>query len=255
MPLLVVVGGACRYGYDPLAATDAGEHADAAADADAAELDAAPAADAAPPDAACDPGAPFVEDFSAMSPRWATFAGGGATAGLVAGRLRATPAFGGGAGAYAGFVTKGAYDLTGHEMSVEVPTMVSTAGHAQALAQWVDQTDSSLRAGFEQQFGLLIMFVNGSAGMTMASTPYNPSLHRFWRLRESLGTIFFDTSPDGATWSPGFDAPAVFAVTRVRVELSAGTFQAEFATGFAEFDNVGGTVPLGTACVSASSSR
>jgi len=71
---------------------------------------------------------------------------------------------------------------------------------------------------------------------TLGSAPYDPALHAWWQLRESVGTVFGEVSVDGATWvilgsgpSPAFNNP--------RAILSAGTGASTATPGAAQFDN------------------
>jgi hypothetical protein len=226
---------ACRYGYDATASTD-----DAGIQ------------DAAVPDAlACDPNALLADTFTeaTAAPRWADFGAGGAVAATVLGRLRVTLPQVGSTMAYAGFVTQGAYSLRDHRLSIEVPTMVATTGHAQAVVQLL-HTEGAVteKVGILQQNGLLYFFVDSPASTFNQTVPYSATAQRFWQLREQGGNLFYETSPDGVTWTPQISTVTPFDVSQVRIELSAGIFQPEIAPGFAEYDNLGGTVTVGAAC-------
>ncbi|HEU4715939.1 MAG TPA: hypothetical protein VFS14_03865, partial [Candidatus Saccharimonadales bacterium] len=41
--------------------------------------------------------------------------------------------------------------------------------------------------------------INGTY-TTLASTNYSPTTHRWWRFRETGGTVYYELSPDGFTW-------------------------------------------------------
>lgn len=45
------------------------------------------------------------------------------------------------------------------------------------------------------------LFENGYQVDTLYLTPYDSILHNYWRVREYAGTFFFDTAPDGGTWT------------------------------------------------------
>jgi hypothetical protein len=92
------------------------------------------------------------------------------------------------------------------------------------------------------------MFFNGAGGPSSKTVAYDPVAHRFWQISEAGGTVHFATSPDGNAWSELFGAALDFPLTEVKIELSAGVYQPEIAPGFAEFDQLGGTVPLGPSC-------
>jgi len=50
-------------------------------------------------------------------------------------------------------------------------------------------------------------------------------------------TLFWETSSDEATWKAQYAETPRFALTSVRISLSAGTYQAVSAPGKAAFDN------------------
>lgn len=45
------------------------------------------------------------------------------------------------------------------------------------------------------------VFENGTPTSVALTTTYDPVQHNYWRIREYAGTFFFDTAPDGATWT------------------------------------------------------
>jgi hypothetical protein len=83
---------------------------------------------------------------------------------------------------------------------------------------------------FEQVMG-------GSRTSTVIA--YNASQHRFWRIRHdaTADAIVFETSSDGQTWTVQRTSARQLAITAMRAEISAGTWQAMSAPGMAVFDN------------------
>lgn len=51
---------------------------------------------------------------------------------------------------------------------------------------------------------------------------YDATAHRWWRIRESGGDVFFETAPDGADWTVRSTVKAGFDQTAVQVEIGAG---------------------------------
>jgi hypothetical protein len=85
----------------------------------------------------------------------------------------------------------------------------------------------------------------------MAST-YDATKHRYWQLRESQGTIYCETSPDGSTWSAAGSFDVVQSLlappTGVRLVITAST-PGGMAPGVFQFDNLnGGQAPTGVWC-------
>ena len=101
--------------------------------------------------------------------------------------------------------------------------------------------------------GLRLYFITGAGeSRDAASVPYDSVQHRFWRFRydTDLDVVFFETSPDRATWTRQRGAVSTFPVKTVTAELSAGTSLAVTQPGVAAFDNFlleAGFVQLGSA--------
>lgn len=74
---------------------------------------------------------------------------------------------------------------------------------------------------------------------------FDPVTHAFWRIRHGVNTdeLVFETAPrvgsSPGTWTEHGRSPRAFAITAVKAELKAGTWQAEpTAPGSAAFDQV-----------------
>ncbi len=104
------------------------------------------------------------------------------------------------------------YDLTGNHAVIEVTAL----GSSQILSLAV--VDGTNRFEMFYNFGDL-MFRETVAGVTddANTITYNGTAHRWWRIREVAGTVYWDTSPNGADWltrrSKTWAIPAVTALT------------------------------------------
>ncbi len=78
--------------------------------------------------------------------------------------------------------------------------------------------------------------VNGTSTDLHTAT-YSSTNHKFFRIREIGGNIYYDTSPDGLTWSSFASTANPFDITQVNVGQMIGTWQAESSTTTATFDN------------------
>jgi len=76
-----------------------------------------------------------------------------------------------------------------------------------------------------------------STNTSLYSATYDPNVHKWFRIRESGGTTFWDTSVDGITWTNRFSVANPIDLTDLSFSLSLGT-AAELSTSFAYFDNV-----------------
>jgi hypothetical protein len=155
----------------------------------------------------------------------------------VNGRLEIRPA--GTPLGYARYDSVQSYDLEGSLTGVEVVrTLRQTLG---ASTQFTAVAGAGNSVGFSASNTDLSVFrYLGGAFAQLAEVSYDPAAHRWWRLRESDGTTFWETSPDNATWTVLHSMPNPFALTAVTVRLEAGVSgTAVGAPGVAIFDNVG----------------
>lgn len=77
-------------------------------------------------------------------------------------------------------------------------------------------------------------------GGQVATAAYNATSHRWWRIREAGGTVYWETSPDGSTWS-AFGSTAFAVSNNEGVGLFGGT-----ATVFDNFNNPPSAAPTGS---------
>ncbi|MFS6760694.1 hypothetical protein WHJ69_14565, partial [Staphylococcus aureus] len=68
---------------------------------------------------------------------------------------------------------------------------------------------------------------------------YNSTTHAYWRIRNIDRTnMFFDTSPDGVTWTSRGFAPYAWDASSVTVSIFAGFTGIENPGNFAHISNV-----------------
>ena len=103
---------------------------------------------------------------------------------------------------------------------------------------------SSSSSGGKLHYGVqqgLFYCAKEPAGATsptrLAEEPYDPARHRWMRIREQLGTLYFEYSGDGCAWSLLAGVPTPFSVSLVSVSLFAMTSLAVASPGVAVFDN------------------
>jgi hypothetical protein len=155
------------------------------------------------------------------------------------------------AGEFAGFKTLSAYDLTGTGVQVEV-TRVPRAGAASAAASMYVELDVDNKVQIAERGGFLY-FERWAAGAfaTTKGPAYDPVQHRWWRIRESAGTVSLETSPDARAWTLGLGIATPPYATAVHVVLAGGTGQTESSPGEVHFDNLNGGVAAGVWCPAA----
>ena len=138
------------------------------------------------------------------------------------------------ANTYAGYTAKGTYDLAGSMIWVELvrgPRM----GQARLRAY--------LSEGNELSIGLVDGLLRceqqvGGAYLVFLTVRYDPQVHRWMRIRERNGTIFWETSADADAWTVLYSSPAPFSVAAISPGIFTGTYQAVAAPGTAIFDNL-----------------
>jgi hypothetical protein len=72
----------------------------------------------------------------------------------------------------------------------------------------------------------------------LASISFDSVNHKWFRIRESGGTTYWDTSVDGLTWTNRHSVANPIAVTALMLEVLIGTWQVEGSTTSAKFDNL-----------------
>ncbi|HSX31297.1 MAG TPA: kelch repeat-containing protein, partial [Candidatus Saccharimonadales bacterium] len=128
-------------------------------------------------------------------------------------------------------------NLTGSYVHVEVPHVLTGLTGANTLLQVAidNQHTITLYVGgttFAAEYQ-----VNG-AYTTPATMTYSATAHRWWRIRESGGTIYYEYSADSSSWTVLASVAAPFAVTNLRMSLFIGTTAANASTDTAIFDNL-----------------
>jgi hypothetical protein len=195
------------------------------------------------------------EDFAASSLDTATWAidvqsGYQDTAISVvqdASRLTIGPLLGGTSGShYNGILSQTTFDLTGAAVSVEAVTVPSDSTTADMMVTLTLDGSHHYRTYLEQGFLRFERKTQAAGKQGVGPTlAFDEATHAFWRIRHSPATdefIFETASRVGGSPGPWVEhtrSPRAFAITAVRVELKAGTWQAETtAPGSAAFDQV-----------------
>lgn len=139
---------------------------------------------------------------------------------------------------YNGLISVDTFDLTDQQVFLEVVRV--TQGNADT--QFFIGSDNGNAVKMEYEGGKISMrLVNGGTTIGLATISYDPSLHRWWRIRhvDINDTIYFDTSPDGIDWTQRVSIPrGSLDITAFYVYLGAGSWTSESTPGVAIFDNL-----------------
>jgi hypothetical protein len=132
------------------------------------------------------------------------------------------------------------YASTGSQAAVHAVRMPSSAGNVDA--QFSVLLDGSNYVQWFFQNGLLTAYSYKAGVKTQQiRLTYSSTDHAWWRIRESAGQVFWETSPDGAVYTvqAAVNTSALFAISAVRVRFYLETFNTGLASpGQASFANL-----------------
>jgi hypothetical protein len=141
---------------------------------------------------------------------------------------------------FAGYYSTTLYDLHQSAVTVEVAQILSAPYQAytylELKSQWGEADKVWIAAGdgnvyAEQQVGY--------ARTNLLTIPYDAYMHRWWRIRESGGSVFFETSPDGCGWTTQVAVADPFPLNTMMIGFGTGTYDlADADPGAGVFDNL-----------------
>lgn len=79
--------------------------------------------------------------------------------------------------------------------------------------------------------------VGGSNSQVGSSTTYDPAIHKWLRIRESGGTIYWDYSTDEITWTNFTSLANPFIITSINLDISAGVYSPTSSGTTSKFDD------------------
>lgn len=167
------------------------------------------------------------------------------------------------AGTYAGYQTGRAWTLAGATVYLKTPTLpaVST-GTEVGMHFMVTSTTDGTAIGFRINRVTNMLRMQNNVAYFDASAveiAYNAATHLWLRLREDGVSVYWDTSPDGSTWTNRrtLTTPAWVTASIDTCALDLFCFRDAGTTDFAEYDNVNtlsdGAVFTATATLTAES--
>lgn len=137
---------------------------------------------------------------------------------------------------YPSLTSKQQYDLTGSHVLAEVPAVAGGV----TSETYMTLTTSEGNSVAIIKSGLNLLFRSEVAGRVEnpGAVVYNASVHRWWRIREAAGRVYWETSADGITWVTRRSASLGVKLSSVSVKLRAGYWGLEIAPTPAQFDNL-----------------
>jgi hypothetical protein len=91
------------------------------------------------------------------------------------------------------------YTLIGSVAQVQASQVVNSG---ECSSAFIVKVNSSNRLQWWYEQGTLVaQVIVGGTTTTLASLTYSHTTHLWWRIREAGGTVFWETSADGTTWT------------------------------------------------------
>lgn len=149
--------------------------------------------------------------------------------------LEITPPIGQTGVNYGGIKTDLRYNLEGKTIYVEVPQVTNQATTAECT--FALEIDEFNRVLITQSAGLINFIRETLDQQDRTSIAYSATAHRWWRFRESSGTVYFETSPDGVTWTTRKSTGDTVPLSNIQVIIEAGTYESVTNPGKCQFDN------------------
>jgi hypothetical protein len=138
------------------------------------------------------------------------------------------------------------YDLTGSQIYAQVSPPPTGNGSREMFMEMIRDSAATDKLSIYVSGGQLNarrMLAGANSG-TGTAVPYNPVAHAWWRIRESGGTTFFDTSPDSVNWTNFWSVANGMVVTAMWLSFSCGYYGTETAdNGYVDYVN--SPAPLG----------
>jgi hypothetical protein len=166
----------------------------------------------------------LTDDFlgASFGSMWNTWFDAGATVTVAGGKAVITTD--GTANIYGGFETRDLYDLRGDSYYLDAVTIP----RASPYVAWVDAMAPSggqnlLEFTVEGTTLTMLQKVAGTVQDTKSIT-YDPSAHRFWRFRGAGTMVYWDTSPDAATWTQAYAATSRFDLGAIQFVHAGGEY-------------------------------
>lgn len=79
--------------------------------------------------------------------------------------------------------------------------------------------------------------VSGTQTQVGSSITLSTTTHKWLRIRESSGTTYWDTAPDGVTWTNRWSVANPITLTALQVAFSCGAWQSEASGSQMKIDN------------------
>jgi hypothetical protein len=128
------------------------------------------------------------------------------------------------------------YNFTGSSVFVKIVQV--TSGSVNTSLRVMATAGTSEVLMYTESGTLYLAKIVSSSQTNLASVAYNSSTMLWWRIRESGGTTYWDTSADGKSWTNRHSVANPITMTAAKVSLSVYEWEAVNPAGSAIFDNL-----------------
>lgn len=142
---------------------------------------------------------------------------------------------------YSGMTSQNTFNLTGSSGYVQLIDAgnQSIVSYEIKFNLWLTSSSTNALFWYLNQ-GVLQAFKTVATTQTqLAAVAYDPLIHKYLRIMEASGTVYWDYSTDGSNWTTFVSAlvSGLFAITSIYAEISVGTWTSEGSTTTAKLDN------------------
>jgi hypothetical protein len=159
------------------------------------------------------------------------------------------------AGAVCTFPASSTSATIGRVLSKSAYTLIGSSGYLGVLTTPLVTTsaDGEFRLSLdannwvrwvEEAGTLYAQYMIAGSRTTATSFAYNSTTHKFWRMNESGGTVFWDTSSDGSSWTNQGSVANPITLTALQVYIAGSCFQNEISPGTYTWNDFN-TIPAG----------
>jgi len=129
------------------------------------------------------------------------------------------------------------YNLTGSSVTIEALAMPATGTGSTSATLSVKVSDNN-EIQITKEGPNLILREKIAGVNSDVTVVYSPSVHTWWRIRESEGTVYWETSTNSRTWTVHRSKILNnLLVDSIIIQLFSGFWGSETNPGFAVFDN------------------
>ena len=154
---------------------------------------------------------------------------------------------------YSGLETEHAYLGRGTSAYLKVTPGHPRTGTYETLYYWHVDADNYIALYVSgATFQGVVRQAGANTFVTLAGNVYDPTVHAWWRIREAGGVAYFDTAPDGATWTNRGSLPHTLDLSAVALQVATGRYGAETSVPDTRVDNLNVTPAAPSAAAIAS---